>query len=152
MGSVHWPPASGCSCVPSAPWTRARSPRRVRLSPREASPAPVTGLSFTRGKFCFLELAWERAGKLPQAEHAVGHHTRGHFLRLLWDSNGIPESVSGSSLASECRRKGQIVSDSCSLKLLSPGRAAEGNDILPCGLLHGLTSTTLCHTLHRIAR
>lgn len=38
--ALGWRPSS-CSCVPSAPWKRACSPRRGDLFPREAFPAPV---------------------------------------------------------------------------------------------------------------
>lgn len=106
-------PASSCSCVPSAPWTSAHSLRRADLFLGRHPQLLLTGLSLPHGKFCFPELAWDQAREQLSQSLALSrygeHHLLGHFLKLLWDSNGIPESIWGSSLAPWCHRERQLI-------------------------------------------
>lgn len=99
-------PASSCSCVPSAPWTPARSPRRAHLFLREDHRLLLTGLSLTHGKFCFPELARDQArdqSAQGRARSRCGErHMLGRFLGLLWDTDGAPGPALGSHSAPWC--------------------------------------------------
>lgn len=101
------------------------------------SQLPLTGLLFTQGKVCFLELAWDGARmrvSQGRADRRCGEQQlgatgglSGHFKTLLRGSTGIPECILGSSLSPCSCRKGHLLSDACSPELLSDRRAVEGN-------------------------